>query len=215
METIQANHERAGSGEAGGVGCVCGNECLEDLEEVAATAGLHFVVNGVVNSERELAGIFAGAPKPTHSQAIQMAERICATKLPPPADIAVLNAYPKDLELMVDNTLNATGYDLSRVLKPGGTVVMTTACSHGLGSHFYFGPNGRAFHRKTTEGDFGGFDLILFSPNLSIQEVRQTHPKGTLVFDQWAGVVEELQRRHGDRASASVFPCASIQMPEG
>jgi hypothetical protein len=54
---------------------------------------------------------------------------------------------------------------------------------------------------------------MIFSPNLSYMEVKQTYPPDTLVFNHWDLVVEELARRHGDQAAVTVFPCAALQLP--
>jgi len=214
MDTLEANHRRARMGEAGGVGCVQGNQCRADLEEIAQAAGLGFVVNGVINSRRQLAGLFAGDMIGAHRAAVECARRVYATPLPSPADIAVFNAYPKDTDLLQSiNALNVVCFDLSRAVRAGGSVVMTSACPEGAGVHLLEGPGMRGYVAYDQHRDFGGFDLIIYSPNLAGPEARQIYPRGTLLFNHWPEVIEELQRRHGQSASVTVFPCASLQIP--
>lgn len=214
MDTIGANHYRALAGEAGGVDCVEGNECRADMEEIARMAGLSFIVNGVVNSRRELTGVFAGDPVQAHRAGVEWARRVYATELPPQVDMVFLNAYPKDTDLMQSiNALNAVGFDLGRVLKADGSAVIIAGCPEGLGIHYLSGVGMRGQAAYDRDKDFGGHSVIIYSPNLSYPEVKQRYPPDTLVFNHWREVIEELQRRHGRHASAAVFPCATLQIP--
>lgn len=214
MDTLHANHAREMAGEAGGVGCVEGNQCRADLEEIAEVAGLTFVVNCVVNSRRQLAGLFAGDMIRSHRAAVEFARNVYATQIPSPADIGVFNAYPKDTDLVQSiNAFNVVRFELDRAVRQGGSVVMTTACPEGAGIHLLEGPGMRGFVAYDQDQHLGGYGIIIYSPNLSYPEVRQIYPASTLVFNRWHEVTEELTKRHGHSASVSVFPCASLQIP--
>jgi nickel-dependent lactate racemase len=214
MDTLYANHRRAIAGEAGGVSCVEGNRCRSDIEEIAEVAGLAFVINGVVNSRRQLAGLFVGDMIEAHRAAVEFARRVYVTKIPSPADIGVFNAYPKDTDLVQSiNALNVVCFELDRAVKKGGSVVLTTACPEGAGIHLLESVGMRGYVAYDQDGDFGGYGIIIYSPNLSYPEVRQVYPDGTLVFNRWREVIKELEDRHGQTASATVFPCASLQIP--
>jgi nickel-dependent lactate racemase len=215
IDTLYANHGRAYSSGPPTVGCLDGNDCRDDLEEIARMAGLSFSINGVVNSRRELAGLFAGDQVLAHRAAAAFARQVYATQLPPPADVVVCNAYPKDTNLVQSiNALNAFGYDLSRVMKRDGSAVLATACPEGAGI-IYLESVGMRLHLKFTREQMGlgKHGAILFSPNLASVEVSQTYPADTLVVNHWEQVAEELVRRHGERARATVFPCGALQIP--
>jgi nickel-dependent lactate racemase len=214
LETILANHRRL-RGDGVRVGCVEGNACRADMEEIARMAGLRFIINDVVNSRRELAGVFAGDPIAAHRAGISFAREVYATHLPDKADVVVLNAYPKDTDLVqAVNTLNAVDFDLASMLKPGGSTVVVTASPQGGGVHYYDGIGMRGHARMDPEAlGMGERGFIIFSPNLSRPEVRQLYPEETLVFNHWQQVQQELENRHGASASAVVFPCAAIQFP--
>ena len=214
MDTIHANHKRAVAGEAGGVGNVAGNECRADMEEIAERAGLAFIVAGVVNSRRQLAGVFAGHMIQAHRAAAEFARRVYATPLPPPADIGIFNAYPKDIDLVqAINAFRAVDNQIDKVVRPGGTVVIASACPEGAGFHLWAGPGGRHDLVYDQYRDFGGYQVMIYSPHLSYLEAKPTYPDNTLVFKSWQETIEELTRQHGMAASVTVFPCASLQMP--
>jgi len=213
LDTIYANHTRGLAAGHGGVGRVDGNPSRDDLEEIAERAGLAFIVDVVLTARREIAAAFAGHPVAAHRAGSELARRVYSAPLPPPADVAVINAYPKDSELILyNNALCCVGHDLRRAIRPGGSVVVMMACAHGVGFHYWNGRNGREY-RPPQEGPGGGPPLILFTQNLSHREACQRLPASTLVLDHWADVVVELARRHGERATMNVYPCGALQIP--
>ena len=215
IETLYANHVRI-HGLGPMVGRVEGNDRRADMEEIARIAGLRFIVNAVMNSRRELAGLFAGDLVQAHRAGVEFARRVYATKLPDKADVVVFNAYPKDTDLVqIGNALNAVGRDLGRAMKANGSAVLVTACTHGAGIHYLFsvGMRGHSKSDRTRIG-LGEHGLIIYSPNLSYRDVMHTFPPDTLLFNEWRQVVEELERRHGESASVTAFPCAALQLPE-
>ena len=215
IETLHANHGRAYLSPPTFTGQVDDNACRDDLEEIARMAGLAFVVNGVVNSRRELAGLFAGDLVEAHRAAAAFARQVSATELPPPADVAIFNAYPKDANLIQSvNALNAVGYALGRAIQPDGSAVLATAAPQGAGMNFLESAGMRLYLRFSREMmGLGKHAALLFSPNLASPEVHQLYPPDTLALGEWDRVIAELVRRHGASATVTVFPCASLQIP--
>ncbi len=220
IETLHANHGRAYSSGIPQTGHVDGNDCRADMEEIARMAELHFSINGVLNSRRELVGLFAGDLVGAHRAAVEFARQVYVTELPPPADVVVFNAYPKDTNLVQSiNAFNVVSYGLMLALEKDGTPVLATASPEGAGLNHLESIGMRlylAFSRETMEMmGLGKNSLIIYSPNLSYVEAKQMYPADTLVFNRWEQVVDELAKRHGDQASATVFPCASLQVGTG
>jgi len=215
IETLAVNHGRAYATQPVSTAKVDDNDCRDDMEEIARMAGLNFVINGVINSRRELAGAFAGDLVAAHRAAVVYARRVSATVLPPPADVALFNAYPKDKNLLQSvNALNVIGYELQRGIRPDGTVILAAACPEGMGLNFLESLGGKVYLKFTREMmGLGKHGAILFSPNLSYAEVSQLYPDDTLVLNRWDQVVAEIVRRHGDAAAATVFPTAGVQIP--
>ncbi len=73
IDTLKANHQSAIRGIKGGLGLTDGNEVRDDIEEIARKVGLDFIVNVVVNSKREVAGIFAGDIVAAHREGVKLA----------------------------------------------------------------------------------------------------------------------------------------------
>ena len=214
VETLYANHTISYNLPHSMAGRLRDNEMRADLEEIAGMLDHRFVVNTVVNSRRELVALFAGDPIKAHAVGAKFAHRVYGTKLPALADVAVFNAYPKDTDLVqVGNSMNAVTKDLQRAIKPDGSAVLATACSQGAGIHFLLSSGMRAngpIRRETL--NLGKHGLVIYSPNLSLPDIRE-FPPDTLLFNEWPDVIAELTRRHGDHATVSVFPNGAIQIP--
>ena len=215
IETLHANHAIAYRLPHSMAGRIKGNELRADLEEIGRKVGHRFAVNTVVNSRRELVALFAGDPVAAHRAGVSFARTVYGTVFPPPADIAVFNAYPKDTDLaQVLNSMNAVARDLRRAIKPSGSAVLATACTHGAGIHYLLSSGMRSHGPLKRERiHLGSNGLIIFSPNLSYADIHH-FPEDTCLFKTWQEVIAELGRRHGDRATVSVFPNAALQIPQ-
>lgn len=215
IETLHANHTIAYKLPHSMAGRIEGNELRADLEEIGRKVGHRFAVNTVVNSRRELVALFAGDPVAARRAGVRFARKVYSTRFPPPADVAVFNAYPKDTDLVqVLNSMNAVGRDLRRAIKPGGSAVLATACTHGAGIHYLLSSGMRAHGPLRRERlHLGEKGLIIYSPNLSFADIQE-FPEDTCLFNGWPEVIAELGRRHGDGATVSVFPNAALQIPE-
>ena len=132
IDTLQANHQPAVTGISGGLANP-DVDARQDVEEIALKAGLDFTCNVVVNSRREIAGLFCGHPVTAHRAAARFATDIYATAAPDaPYDVVCLNAYPKDGELLqVGNALNCYRTSRGPLLKRDGTLVITACCQLG------------------------------------------------------------------------------------
>jgi nickel-dependent lactate racemase len=105
-------------------------------EKVAELAGVDFILNVVINKERELVGVFAGHHKRAHKAGCQMVERMSVQRMQKPVDLMITSAggYP----------LDATFYQVSKgliaasnIIREGGNIIMVCECREGLGSQEY------------------------------------------------------------------------------
>jgi nickel-dependent lactate racemase len=215
IKTLHANHQLAYKLDHSMAGRITGNELRADLEEIGRLVNHHFAVNTIVNSRRELVGLFAGDPIEAHRAGVRFAHSVYKTHIPRRTDIAFFNAYPKDTDLIqLVNSMNAVARDFRRVLNQDGTPVLMTACTHGAGIH-YLTSAGMPAHSKMAREKFhlGRHGIIIYSPNLSYSDIHH-YPDDTHLYNEWADVISELKRRHGDRASATVFPNGALQIPD-
>jgi nickel-dependent lactate racemase len=213
LTTIEALHYQPWDRARVGIGKMDGNDCQLELYEITGMVGLDVLVNVVVNSAREATGVFIGDLTETHRQAVALARQVCATPSPRAADIVILNAYPKDIDLIqATMAINVAYLYNPEIVRPGGSLVVTAACGEGAGIHFLDGFGMRRGARYKQE-IFGDRQLIIFSPNLSDYDVRRLFPPDTLLCRAWPDVVHELCCRHPGQAQVSVFPWASQQLP--
>jgi nickel-dependent lactate racemase len=213
IETLQANHQPAVTGISGGLADP-EVDARRDVEEIALKAGLNFTCNVVVNSRREIAGLFCGHVVSAHRAATRFATDIYATRVPAaPYDLVCLNAYPKDGELLqVGNALNC--YRTARVplLKRDGTLVITACCQSGRGYHSLHGPGMRLHRAPVPKPYLEGRDVAVFSPNLNQCDFRVSFAPEYRLFTSWKALTSYLESKHDRTVSTGVFPTAPLQI---
>jgi nickel-dependent lactate racemase len=109
IDTLEMNHRPAVTGLSGaGIAKVEGNQARAEMEEIALSAGLQAVLNIVPDARRVPIGFYYGHPITAHRAAVALARKAYRTLVKPEADAVLLNAYPKDGELLqVGNAFNA------------------------------------------------------------------------------------------------------------
>lgn len=217
IETLEANHRPAVTGVQGGFARVEGNTAREEMEEIALRVGLEFIVNVVTDDRRRSVALRAGHPVAAHRAAVVEARRVYATEAPSEeADVLVLNAYPKDTEMLqVGNVFNVLRGAPRPLVRAGGAIVVTAACSLGRGYHSLHGPGGRLYRPPVERDYLEGRALIVHAPLLSEADARISFWEGYPFERRWAGVLARLRDHCGGRARVSVFPCAPVQLVEG
>lgn len=220
IETLQANHTPALIGKIGGIGFIEGNEHRADLEEAARIAGLDVSVNAVGTARGGTAGVFVGDFVGAHRAAVALARRVYATRIPEgPLDVGVFNAYPKDNEfIQSSNAFNVWSNREADLVRPGGTIVLTTAGSEGRGFHSLADTNMRldtpAHARGPAARMFQGRRLVVFCPSVSAADVYDRYPAATVFCRKWQEVVDTLGMHHGAGTRVAVFPCGTLQLDE-
>jgi lactate racemase len=110
-----------------------GNPFHEFGLRVSERVGVDFIVNVVINRQRQLAGVYAGHYDEAHRMGCEVVRAHSTTKVEEPLDLVVTSGggYP----------LDATFYQISKalicaknILKKGGTIVVACECREGLGS---------------------------------------------------------------------------------
>jgi nickel-dependent lactate racemase len=213
IETLQANHQPAVTGISGGLADP-DVDARRDVEEIASKAGLTFSCNVVINSRREAAGLFCGHPVAAHRAAARFAKAIYNTAAPDaPYDVVVLNAYPKDGELLqVGNAFNCYRTAAGPLLKPGGTLVVTACCQSGRGYHSLHGRGMRLHRTPAAKPYLEGREVVLFSPHVNERDFRVSFAPEYRLFTSWDRLTSYLDAKHAGAASVGVFPTAPLQI---
>ena len=220
MDTIAKNHRPALQGLIGGTGFEKGdldhNELRLDMEEAARMAGLQTIVNSVGTSDGKTAAVCVGDLVKAHRAAVEVARRVYVTPAPAVADIGVFNAFPEDTELLqAGKALNVwTGNMKLRLVRPGGAVVIATACSEGIGVHSLSDRGMRMYtragHRQEAKDIFTGRQVIVFAPTCSRPDFLEKYDDAAIHCRTWDEVLAHLKPRGGAQ-SVTVFPNGSLQ----
>jgi nickel-dependent lactate racemase len=217
IETIASIHEpgRLGTGLAD----VEHNQLRAEIEHIVRDkVRLDCIVNAVINSRREIAGLVVGDVIGAHRAGVQLARQAYATAMPAEKmDIAICNAYPKDTDYLQSGMALNILYSSPRpVVKEGGTIVIITASPEGRGHHGLYGPGMRYDPLRLGEDEpegpqtMWGTSVVYFSPHLTAADSG-----GETVFRLWDELLACLSERHGEKATVVVFPCGSIQLAQG
>ena len=134
IKTIRQNHllslgSKLGDGSnANSIsGKTKGNECHEDMMEIAAFVKPDFMLNMVPTVDGKVAGIYAGNWVSAWMEGTQLVDKIYGVDIPAKADVVITTAggYPKDINLyQTGKTMDNACY----AVKKGGVVILLSEC---------------------------------------------------------------------------------------
>jgi len=198
----------------------------QDMEEAAAIADLGFILNVVLNNQKEIVHSFSGDFIQAHRAGAAVVDRMYRSTVEP-AEIVVTCAggHPKDLNLFqaqkaLDNAKQAA--------VPGGTIILVAECCEGLGHpvferwvHEAQGPED-CWERFGREYEFGGHKAAFLareSMRHHLILVSALPPeKAKMCFLQPAKTLAEAlamaRERQGKDARMLVMPHGNLTLAE-
>ena len=132
---IQANHKRMvdALSHAGNMDT---NPVRVDIDAVAKYVPIDFILNVVLNEEKEIIKAVAGHHIEAHRQGCKFLDSLNKAIIEAPADIVIVSAggFPKDINLYqaqkaLDNSKHA--------VREGGIIILVASCKEGLGEHVF------------------------------------------------------------------------------
>lgn len=134
-EAIRLSHSRmelpgARAGE------IDNNPVRCEVEEVGRAAGVHFILNAVLNSSQQVVGAFAGDLTAAFRAGAALVDRQFALTVPEPVDAVLVSAggYPRDVDLyQAQKAVSAA----VKITKPGGDIVLVAEAPEGAGSDLF------------------------------------------------------------------------------
>ncbi|MCU0592474.1 MAG: nickel-dependent lactate racemase, partial [Desulfobacterales bacterium] len=135
-ETIEMNHSLMAQPNAQ-VGRLAGNPVREDLTEAGEMVGIDLAVNFVLDADKQVVHLAAGAPSRALVSCAEVCARVYGVAIAEKFDIVVASCggYPKDICLyQAQKGLNLA----SHALKPGGRILLLAASPQGVGDDIYF-----------------------------------------------------------------------------
>jgi nickel-dependent lactate racemase len=113
-----------------------GNLLHEELTEIAALAGMDFMVNATMDEAHRVTGVFAGHFDQAFRQGCEFAQQAVGRTIEHEVDVVVSSCggYPLDMSYYQ----SAKGFTGARhICKPGGTIILLSECREGLGKPDY------------------------------------------------------------------------------
>ncbi|HWQ07913.1 MAG TPA: lactate racemase domain-containing protein, partial [Holophaga sp.] len=135
-DTIAFTHSREVSEHPSSrLGAVRENRFRLCLDEVAAVAGLEFIVNVVQSPQGELASVVAGHPQRAFERGVTIAGTQAEVAIEAPADLVVaIPGPPKEQNLYQSSrALNSVVFGPQPVLVQGGDLIVPASCEDGFG----------------------------------------------------------------------------------
>ena len=113
-------------------GLLAGNPIHEDMVEQARMANLDFIVNVLLNKDKEITQVFAGDFVLAHEAGCQGAREVVGVKVAHRVDIAITTNSGAPLDLDLYQTVKGID-NASTVTRDGGIVISASSCSSGVG----------------------------------------------------------------------------------
>ena len=131
-------------------GNLTGNPIHEDMLFAAKAAGLAFILNVVINSDKEIIAAFAGDVEQAHRTGCELVAKM-AQVAPVPADLVITTngGYPLDQNLY-QTVKGMTAAEAC--VNEGGVIIIASSCADGSGGDFFYhlladAPSGEAAYR--------------------------------------------------------------------
>lgn len=112
-----------------------GNPFHEAITEAAGRAGLGFILNVVLDDEKQVVEVKAGEPVETHRQLVDFARSIYEVPIPHRYDVVIGGVgYPKDANLyQASRAASYLFFAPTPVVRSGGYIVVPARCEEGAG----------------------------------------------------------------------------------
>lgn len=132
-ETIKQNHVWIRDPNTV-AGVMDGNPIWEDMLETARIARLTFKFDTLLNTRKEICMLFGGEVEAQQRAAVEALKQVYGVAVPAKADVTITSGYPLETNLIQSGKAILLA---DTITKPGGTIVLVSACSSGAGPLMY------------------------------------------------------------------------------
>jgi nickel-dependent lactate racemase len=152
-------------------GIIEGNPFHEEALEIAKIAGVDFILNVTINRERKVTGVFAGDLEKAWEEGVKFVDKFVKVGIDEPVEVVLTHGGGAPLDATFYQTVKGMVGALP-ILKPGGTIIIASSCSEGVGSE--------------------EFRTLLWSSESLEKTVERMYDPANFIIDQWE--VEELAK---------------------
>lgn len=213
IETLEKTHRSVMMGLMRQTNDPDNNRFRSLIEQSARDIGFDFFVGAVPNSKSQIAGVFCGDFIEAHRKGVSFAKKIYKTSIDGTCDVAILNAYPKDSELLqADAALMPLKSSNRMFVKQNGIFVIMSRCSEGYGFHSLFSPGMRLYRKPLRRRMLQNRDFLLFSPNINQMEFNTLYWEEYCLKRSWESIIFHIRNRFPSGCQLFVFPYAPLQL---
>ena len=117
------------------LGKLDGNPFHEAITEAATRAGLRFILNVVMDDDKNIVAVRAGDPEAAHNALVAIAKQLFETPIPYQYDVAIAGVgYPKDSNLyQASRAASYLFFAPTPVVKTGGYIIIPARAEEGAG----------------------------------------------------------------------------------
>lgn len=177
-ETINSNHKLL-LNENATSGIFSTNPLQQDIEEIGIMAGVHYVLNVVLNQDKDIVASFFGKPDQVMKAGVPLSRSINQFPVNQLYDVVITSAggYPKDINFYQSQKAITNA---ARIVRQGGIIILLAACPEGGGSAAY---DEFMQRNRTLEDIFFDFDQYGFrvGPHKAFQ-VAKILQKATIII---------------------------------
>jgi nickel-dependent lactate racemase len=129
-QTITGNHAKIVR-ENVALGVLKDNPIHMEMEEAAKRAKVAFILNGIQDDTRKLAGMVCGDLIQAFYKGVEFADKVYKVFVKERADVVIASGggYPKDLNLYQSQKIVNNAFEITR---PGGTIILLAECRDGV-----------------------------------------------------------------------------------
>ena len=182
-------------------GCIEENPVHAEQMEIARKAGCDFIVNAVLNQDKKIAKVFGGHLNYAFLEGVAHARKRQTDTIEKQVDIVITSGGGSPYDRTWLQTIRGIvgAFD---ILKPGGTIIIASACEEGLGGT-EFGEIGDQF---SSIDDFMSAITAdqSFTEQWKLQELAKVLRKGKVKAVSSGIPAETLQKLF-------VVPCATVE----
>jgi nickel-dependent lactate racemase len=180
LETVLVLHDATRIGHPRATwGVIDGNPVHDDVRAIAASTGVTFSLDVVLDRNQAVVEAFGGDLEPAHRAATQVARQVAMQPVDQPFDVVVTSGsgYPLDQSLYQAVKGMSAAH---QIVRPGGTIICAAECRDGFPDH----------------GDYRASLTAAESPAQLLAEIAG---RTETVPDQW-----QIQIQAGIQATARV-----------
>ncbi|MEQ8381867.1 MAG: nickel-dependent lactate racemase [Coleofasciculus sp. A1-SPW-01] len=112
-----------------------GNPFQQAVTEAAMRAGLGFIINVVLDDQKQIVSVLAGEPRETHKQLVEKAKTFNQVSIDQQYDVVIGGVgFPKDANLyQASRAASYLFFAPTPVVHPGGYLIIPAQCPEGVG----------------------------------------------------------------------------------